>query len=81
MQLHADIVVLQSDGPAFPGQPAVIACGNHIPVLPPFRITGAGPATVCVAFDRSAPPSRAALSGGDTAATTSRACLHLDHSE
>jgi len=81
LQLHADIVVLQSDGPAFPGEPAVIACGNRVPLLPPFRITGPGPATVCVAFDRSAPPSRAALSGGDTAPTTARACLHLDHSE
>jgi hypothetical protein len=81
LQLHADIVVLQSDGPAFPGEPAVIACGNRVPVMPPFRITGPGPATVCVAFDRSAPPARAALSGGDLAPTTARACLHLDRSE
>ena len=81
LQLHADIVVLQSDGPAFPGEPAVFACGNRVPVLPPFRITGPGPATVCVAFDRSAPPSRAATSGGHMAPTTARACLHLDRSE
>ena len=81
LQLHADIVVLQSDGPAFPGEPAVIACGNRVPVAAPFRITGPGPATVCVAFDPSAPPSRAALSGGDMAPTTARTCLHLDHSE
>jgi hypothetical protein len=81
LQLHADIVVLQSEGPAFPGEPTVIACGNCVPVLPAFRITGPGPATVCVAFDGSAPPARAALSGGDMTPTTARACLHLDHAE
>jgi hypothetical protein len=81
LQLHADIVVVQTDGPAFPGEPAVIACGNRVPVPPAFRITGPGPATVCVAFDRSAPPARAALSGGDPATTPGRACLHLAHAE
>lgn len=79
LQLHADIVVLQGDGPAFPGEPTLITCGNRVPVLPPFRITGPGPATVCVAVDPSGPPSRAALSAGDMAAATAGTCLHLDH--
>ena len=81
LQLHADIVVLQSDGPAFPGDPALIACGNRVPVLPAFRITGPGPATVCVAFDPSGPPSRAALSDGDMAAMPGRICVHLDRAD
>lgn len=81
MQLHADLVVVQTDGPAFPGAPALIACGNRVPVLPAFRITGPGPATVCVALDPSAPPPRAGLSRGDVAAAGAGACLHLDPAE
>ncbi len=81
VHLHADIVVLQSDGAAFPGEPAVITCGNRVPVLPAFRITGPGPATVCIAFDPSAPPPRAALSRGDLAAAHPGTCVHLDPTE
>ena len=77
MVLHADVVVLQDDGPAFPGAaPAVVACGNRVPVPPAFRITGPGAATVCVAVDPQAPPSRATLAtSGERAG---RSCLRLD---
>jgi hypothetical protein len=81
LHLHADLVVLQADGPAFPGPPISIACGNRVPVLPAFRITGPGAATVCVALDPDGPPSRARLAGGDPAATSPHACLHLDRSD
>ena len=72
------MVVLQGDGPAFPGAPAVIACGNRVALPPAFRITGAGAATVCVALDPSGPPSRAALARGVGAELGAHACLHLD---
>jgi Putative zinc-finger len=77
LQVHADIVVLQDDGPAYPGEPALVRCGNRVPVPPAFRITGAGAATVCVGLDPSGPPSRPALARGD-AAPGPHACVHLD---
>lgn len=67
LQLHADIVVLQNDGPAFPGEAAVIACGNRVPVPPAFSITGPRAATICVGLDPWAPPSRAMLAAGEGA--------------
>jgi hypothetical protein len=78
LRLHVDLVVLQDDGPAFPGPPSVIACGNRVPVPPAFRITGAGHATVCAAVDPLAPPPRAALAAGDMPATGPHACLRLE---
>jgi anti-sigma factor RsiW len=81
LQLHADLVVLQDDGPAFPSAPSVIACGNRIPVPSAFRITGSGAATICVALDPFAPPSREALAAGDTPAAGPHACLRLEHAE
>lgn len=81
LRLHADVVVLQDDGAAFPGAPALIACGNRVPLPPAFRITGPGAATVCVGLDASAPPSRAALARGTGAQPGGRACLHLARAE
>jgi hypothetical protein len=81
LQLHADVAVLQDGAPAYPGAPALIACGNRVPLPTAFRITGAGAATVCVAVDPSAPPARAALAGGDTTAAGAHACLRLERSE
>jgi hypothetical protein len=80
LQLHADVVVLQSDGPAYPGEPAVIACGNRVPVPPAFSITGPGAATICVGLDPWAPPSRAVLAAGESA-RIAHACLRLDRGE
>jgi hypothetical protein len=80
LQVHADIVVLQSDGPAYPGQPTVVGCGNRIAVPPAFRITGPGAATVCVGLDATGPPSRAALAAGD-AAPVPHACVRLDRAK
>jgi len=81
LRLHADLVVLQDDGPAFPGAPSVIACGNRVPVPPALRITGPGPATICVALDSSAPPARTALSAGDTPAAGAHACVRLERAD
>jgi hypothetical protein len=80
LQLYADIVVLQSDGAAFPGEPAAISCGNRVPVPPAFSITGPGAATICVGLDPSAPPSRATLAAGE-GARIAHACLRLDRRE
>ncbi|HVZ73798.1 MAG TPA: zf-HC2 domain-containing protein [Polyangia bacterium] len=77
MRVFADVVVLQSDGVAFPGEPTVVACGNRVPVPPAFRITGAGGATVCVLLDASGPPTRA-WPPGAAEPTASHACLRLD---
>jgi hypothetical protein len=78
LRLHADVAVLQADGPAFPGAPSLITCGNRVPVPPAFRITGPGAAKVCVALDPSAPPSRAGLAAGDSPAAGAHACLRLE---
>jgi hypothetical protein len=80
LQLHTDIVVLQSDGAAFPGEPAAISCGNRVPVPPAFSITGPGDATICVGLDPSGPPSRATLAVGE-GARIAHACLRLDRRE
>jgi len=78
LRVYADVVVLQNDGPAFPAAASLVTCGNRVPLFPAFRITGFGDATVCVAADSDAPPSRARLSGSEPAAPGSRACVHLD---
>jgi len=75
LRVHADVVVLQVDGPAFPGAPSSIACGNRVPLPPAFRITGPGTATICVALDANAPPSRATLASG------TGACIRLDRAD
>ena len=59
--------MLQSDGPAFPGAASLIGCGNRIPLPTSFRITGPGDASICVAVDPDAPPSRTRLAGGERA--------------
>jgi hypothetical protein len=81
LRLHVDLVVLQDDGPAFPGVPSVLACGNRVPVPPAFRITGSGAATVCLALDPLAPPSRAALAAGDKPAAGPHACVRLEQAK
>jgi Putative zinc-finger len=78
LRVYADLVVLQSDGPAFPGAASLIGCGNRIPLPTSFRITGPGDASVCVAVDPDAPPSRARLAGGETGVPGARVCVHLD---
>jgi Putative zinc-finger len=78
LHVYADLVVLQGDGPAFPGAPALIGCGNRIPLPTAFRITGPGDASVCVAVDPDAPPSRARLAGGGPAVSGPHVCMHLD---
>jgi hypothetical protein len=80
LQLHADVVVLQGDGAAYPGEPAVVSCGNRVALPAAFRITGEGAATICVALDPAAPPSRAALAAGDGRAE-GQACVRLDRAE
>ena len=80
LHVHADVVVLQSDGPAFPGASAFIACGNRVPVPPAFSITGRGAATICVGLDPTAPPARAALAAGD-AAPVAHACVRLERGD
>lgn len=77
LHVYADLVVLQGDGPAFPGAPSLIGCGNRIPLPTSFRITGPGDASVCVAVAPDEPPSRARLAGGEHAPGP-RVCLHLD---
>jgi anti-sigma factor RsiW len=77
LRVYADLVVLQNDGPAFPAAASLVTCGNRIPLAPAFRITGLGDATVCVAADSDAPPSRARLSGSEPSAPGSRVCVHL----
>lgn len=81
LQVHADIVVLQSDGPAFVGAPAVIACGNRVPVPPTFRITGPGAARVCVLLDATGPPSRTVLQDGAIPTSVAHACLSLERAD
>ncbi len=78
LRVYADLVVLQSDGPAFPGAASLIGCGNRIPLPTSFRITGPGDASICVAVDPDAPPSRGRLASGEPAVPGPHVCLHLD---
>ena len=78
LRVYADLVVLQSDGPAFPGAASLIGCGNRVPLPASFRITGPGDASVCVALDPDGPPSRARLARGELAVPGPHVCLHLD---
>lgn len=81
LQVHADIVVLQSDGPAFVGAPALVACGNRVPVPPAFRITGPGAARVCVLLDATGPPTRIVLPDGTIPASVAHVCVSLDRAD
>ncbi len=81
LEVHADLVVVQDDGPVFPGQPALVRCGNRVPVPPAFRITGPGAATVCVLIDPTGPPSRSLPPGSDAPASTARACVRLSRAD
>jgi hypothetical protein len=76
-QVHADIVVLQNDGPAFVGEAALIPCGNRVPVPPAFWITGPGAARVCVLLDATGPPSRTLLPDGAIPPSVTHACVSL----
>jgi hypothetical protein len=78
LRVYADVVVLQSDGPAFPDAASLIGCGNRVPLPTSFRITGPGDASICVALDPDGPPSRARLAGGQIEAPGPNVCLHLD---
>jgi hypothetical protein len=81
LTVHADIVVVQNDGPAFVGEPAQVACGNRVPVPTPFRITGAGAARVCVLLDAAGPPARALLPDGTPPASVAHACVSLSQAD
>jgi hypothetical protein len=81
LQVHADIVVVQSDGPTFVGAPALVACGNRVPVLPAFRITGPGAARVCVLLDPTSPPSHAVLPDGTLPTSVAHTCVSLDRAD
>ena len=70
LRVYADLVVLQSDGPAFPAAASLIGCGNRVPL-------GPGDASICVALDPDGPPSRAHLAGGERAVPGPHVCLHL----
>ncbi len=80
VQPFVDLVVFQDREASFPGEPAVIACGNRVPYPQAFRITGHSPATVCIVVDDSAPPDRRRLASArpaDLGATA--ACVGLHH--
>jgi hypothetical protein len=80
-QVHADIVVLQNDGPAFVGEAALISCGNRVPVPPAFWITGPGGARVCVLLDETGPPSRTLLPDGAIPPSVTHACVSLERAD
>jgi hypothetical protein len=61
LRLFTDLAILQDDGIAFPGEPSAISCGNRVALPSAFRITGPGPAAVCVAVDGARPPPRERL--------------------
>lgn len=81
LEVQADIVVVQSDGPVFVGPPARIACGNRVPVPPAFRITGPGAARVCVLLDATDPPPRVVLPDGTIPASVAHACVSLERAD
>ena len=80
-KVHADIVVIQGDGPAFVGEPAQLACGNRVPVPPAFRITGPGAARVCVLLDADGPPPRTLLPDGTPPTSGAHACVSLSRAD
>jgi hypothetical protein len=63
----ADIVVLQPGRPgaplvaSYPSQPVRLTCGNQVPLPRAFTITGAGPASVCLALELDRAPTREPL--------------------
>ena len=58
LRVYADVAVVQADGTAFPAEPVAISCANRVALPGAFRITGAGPAEVCLSLDQAGPPSR-----------------------
>jgi hypothetical protein len=77
--VHVDLAIFQGGTASFPGPPAAISCGSRVPLAPAFQITGAGPATVCVAVDTSRPPARARWAAGPpTGSEPPAACVRLD---
>jgi len=66
VEVWADVMVMQPDPAqasspmvaAYPFDPMRITCGNHVPVPGAFRITGGGPASVCLAVETEQPPTR-----------------------
>lgn len=54
---YVDLAVIQDGVATFLGA-SRLPCGNRVPVAPAFRITGAGPATVCLLFDADRAPAR-----------------------
>lgn len=66
VEVWADVMVLQPDPAqpsapmiaAYPFEPMRVTCGNHVPVPGAFRITGGGPASVCLAVEIDHPPTR-----------------------
>jgi Putative zinc-finger len=81
LQVHADIVVVQNDGPTFVGVPALLVCGNRVPVPPAFRITDPGAARVCVLLDANGPPSRSVLPDGTIPHSVAHACVSLERAD
>ena len=84
LRLYADLAIVQSDGVAFPGAPTAISCGNRVPLPPAFRITGPGPATICVAVDPERPPPREQMSTArlaDARLGAPVSCIRLDRVE
>lgn len=63
--VRARVVVYQDGEASFPLDPVSdLACGNRVAIRGAFRITGEGPATVCLVHDPDSLPSRRALRGG-----------------
>jgi hypothetical protein len=56
-----DVVVFQDGAAAWPLAPARLACGNLVAVPGAFRITGAGPARICLAVAERGAVDRAAI--------------------
>jgi hypothetical protein len=84
LRLYADLAIVQTDGVAFPGEPTAVSCGNRVPLPPAFRITGPGPATICVAVDAERPPPREQMSTASPADARLGAqvsCIRLDRVE
>jgi hypothetical protein len=81
LRLYADLAVVQGDGAAFPGEPVAVSCGNRVPLPLAFRITGPGPAAVCLSVDQAQPPARdrlRALRPADRLGDLPTSCIRLD---
>ena len=64
-EVMGQVVVYQDGEASFPlGEASRPGCGNRVAIPGAFRITGEGPAAVCLAYSLDAPPSRSALASG-----------------